>query len=59
MSDTLPSAPCVRPVVPPGPGAGLSGTAMSVEDYAQVVQARARFVDFLLAPARGPLAAAA
>jgi hypothetical protein len=32
---------------------------MSVEDYARVVQVRTEFVDFLLAPARGELAAAA
>jgi hypothetical protein len=32
---------------------------MSLEDYARVVQVRTEFVDFLLAPARGELAAAA
>lgn len=33
--------------------------AMSIEDYARAVQVRTEFVDFLLAPARGELAAAA
>lgn len=37
----------------------ISVSAMSVEDYARVVQVRTEFVDFLLAPARGELAAAA
>ena len=37
----------------------ISVSAMSVEDYARVVQVRTEFVDFLLAPARGQLAAAA
>ncbi|KUG56589.1 MULTISPECIES: hypothetical protein [Kocuria] len=45
----------------PGEPAGvpaISASAMSVEDYARAVQARTEFVDFLLAPARGELAAA-
>ncbi|GAA1749511.1 hypothetical protein [Kocuria aegyptia] len=37
----------------------ISASAMSIEDYARVVQVRTEFVDFLLAPARGELAAAA
>ena len=37
----------------------ISVSAMSVEDYARVVQVRTEFVDFLLAPARGELAATA
>lgn len=40
-------------------GSALSSSAMSVEEYARVVQARTEFVDFLLAPARDQLAAAA
>lgn len=56
MLDTLPT-------VPPAPSAPadapLSAAAMSVDDYARVVQTRTEFVDFLLAPARGGLAAAA
>ena len=41
------------------PGTSLNSAAMSVEDYARVVEARTEFVDFLLAPAGGQLAAAA
>lgn len=37
----------------------ISVSAMSIEDYARVVQVRTEFVDFLLAPARGELAVAA
>lgn len=37
----------------------ISVSAMSIEDYARTVQVRTEFVDFLLAPARGELAAAA
>ena len=40
-------------------GSALKSSAMSVEEYARVVQARTEFVDFLLAPARVELAAAA
>ena len=46
-SETSPSVPAI------------SASAMSLEDYARVVQVRTEFVDFLLAPARGELAAAA
>ncbi|MFF0989178.1 hypothetical protein [Kocuria nitroreducens] len=45
--ETVPSVPAI------------SVSAMSIEDYARVVQVRTEFVDFLLAPARGELAAAA
>ncbi len=44
----------------PTPGVpAISASAMSLDDYARVVQARTEFVDFLLAPVRGQLAAAA
>jgi hypothetical protein len=46
-SDPTPSVPAI------------SVSAMSIEDYARAVQVRTEFVDFLLAPARGELAAAA
>ncbi|MGX5358567.1 hypothetical protein [Kocuria sp. KH4] len=61
MSDALPIV-AARPGGPaPGPAApaALGCAAMSIDDYARVVQARTEFVDFLLAPARGRLAAAA
>ncbi|MFI7481476.1 hypothetical protein ACH9EU_03565 [Kocuria sp. M1R5S2] len=50
--------------LPPVPASGrpdetLGSAAMSIEDYARVVQPRNEFVEFLLAPARGRLAAAA
>ena len=52
--------PDALPPVPPAPsGPALSAAAMSVEDYARVVQSRNQFVEFLLAPARDRLAAAA
>ena len=75
MSDPRTSAPSAlavpgtAPLVPAGgdtaadaparsvPAIGVS--AMSLEDYARAVQVRTEFVDFLLAPARGELAAAA
>ncbi|WP_188533875.1 hypothetical protein [Kocuria dechangensis] len=41
------------------PAGSLASTAMSVDDYARVVQSRTAFVDFLLAPARDRLAVAA
>lgn len=44
---------------PAGGVPAISASAMSIEDYARVVQTRTEFVDFLLAPARGELAAAA
>lgn len=53
MLDALPPVPSVPA------GAPLSAAAMSVDDYARVVQTRTEFVDFLLAPACGGLAAAA
>lgn len=52
MFDALPPVPAAVP-------ASLSAAAMSVDDYARVVQARTEFVDFLLAPAHGGLAVAA
>ncbi|MFW6188278.1 MAG: hypothetical protein ACOC84_09830 [Actinomycetota bacterium] len=46
-------------VLPAGdPPAALGPGAMSIDDYARVVQARTEFVDFLLAPVHGRLAAA-
>ncbi|WP_298586673.1 hypothetical protein [uncultured Kocuria sp.] len=57
-----PSVPSGRDSAPHDPAGGvpaISVSAMSVEDYARAVQARTEFVDFLLAPARGELAAAA
>lgn len=59
---TAPSVPSGRDSTPNDPAGGvpaISVSAMSVEDYARAVQARTEFVDFLLAPARGELAAAA
>ncbi|MFF0903856.1 UNVERIFIED_CONTAM: nuclease PIN [Kocuria sp. CPCC 205316] len=61
-SEASPSVPAPRDSVPNDPTPGvpaISASAMSLEDYARVVQIRAEFVDFLLAPARGELAAAA
>lgn len=59
MSDAL-SPVALSPAQVAAPAAAtLSSVAMSVEDYARVVATRAEFVDFLLAPARGRLAAAA
>jgi hypothetical protein len=55
MLDALPPVPATAA----RPGETLSSAAMSLEDYARVVQTRNEFVDFLLAPARGELAAAA
>ncbi|MEX5299243.1 hypothetical protein RCG67_10745 [Kocuria sp. CPCC 205292] len=57
-----PGVPAGRDPSPVEPAAGvpaISASAMSVDDYARAVQARTEFVDFLLAPARGELAAAA
>ena len=59
MTDALRSIAPAAAQTRPGPGASLNSAAMSVEDYARVVEARSEFVDFLLAPARGQLAAAA
>jgi hypothetical protein len=59
MTDALRSVVPPAAQTPPGPDASLGSRAMSVEDYARVVEARSEFVDFLLAPARGQLAAAA
>ncbi|MFI7579236.1 hypothetical protein [Kocuria kalidii] len=59
---TSPSSTVPGSAVPGGSVIGapaLGSSAMSVEEYARVVQARTEFVDFLLAPARGELAAAA
>jgi hypothetical protein len=61
-SETSPGVPAPRDSVrnDPTPGVpAISASAMSLEDYARVVQVRTEFVDFLLAPARGELAAAA
>lgn len=61
-SDTSPGVPAVGDPARHDPTrcvAPISVSAMSVEDYARVVQVRTEFVDFLLAPARGELAAAA
>lgn len=61
MPDALPAVPAsaVPVAAPPSADPGLSAGAMSLDDYARVVGARSRFVDFLLAPARGRLADAA
>ena len=59
MPDALPPVPPAPVAAPSAAGPGLSAAAMSVEDYARLVQARNEFVEFLLAPARGRLAAAA
>ncbi|KLU08298.1 MULTISPECIES: hypothetical protein [Kocuria] len=62
MSDALPTVVAARPGGPapvPEAPAVLGCAAMSIDDYARVVQARTEFVDFLLAPVRGRLAAAA
>lgn len=59
---TTPGVPASRDSTrnDPAPGVpAISVSAMSIEDYARVVQVRTEFVDFLLAPARGELAAAA
>ncbi|MFI7494226.1 hypothetical protein ACH9D2_05815 [Kocuria sp. M4R2S49] len=62
FSETAPGVPAGRDPVPSDPARSvppISVSAMSLEDYARAVQARTEFVDFLLAPARGELAAAA
>ncbi|MFI7743017.1 hypothetical protein [Kocuria rhizosphaericola] len=67
FSETAPGVPAGRDPAPSHPVPSdparsvppISVSAMSLEDYARAVQARTEFVDFLLAPARGELAAAA
>lgn len=56
MPDALAPA---RPAPAARPAPLLSASAMSLDDYARVVQSRTLFVDFLLAPARDRAAAAA
>lgn len=59
---TSPSVPATRDPScnePSRSDPAISVSAMSIEDYARAVQVRTEFVDFLLAPARGELAAAA
>ncbi|MEX5302480.1 hypothetical protein [Kocuria sabuli] len=59
MPDAFPPVAVAHLGGPPAAAAVLGTAAMSIDDYARVVQARTEFVDFLLAPVRGQLAAAA